>query len=90
MIRRLPTVLALACAICAASFAACAITPGRAISFPVMVECHGAASSEPPGAFDSGTGWHVVLGEARIALAAILVRARGDDRLASLRGALLP
>ncbi len=69
MKRRASTILFLSFAITAASFAACASTPGRAISLTLFAQGEGGAS------FTTRTGWDVVLTEARLAIGPVYVLA---------------
>lgn len=89
MKRRLPTVIALACALVVTSFAACIATPGRAVEIAVVARARAASEGATLGDFTTSTGWRVTLDEARVALAAVRVLP-ADDALAALERVLVP
>lgn len=93
-LERMPGLIALACAIAIAPFAACVGTPGRAIEVPVIARSIAAAGARAPGSWVTPDGWTVTLSRARLELAALRA-SPSDATTASLwlegaRAALLP
>jgi hypothetical protein len=82
----------IACALTAMGAVACdSGTEGRAVAFELALESAVSAGATTRGEFDTDTGWHVVLDEARIALGPIyLYGDEGALTLRSLGRALVP
>jgi len=90
--RRVVTLSLIAGALTAAGAVACdSGTEGRAVTFEIALESAASAGATEPGVFDTDTGWHVVLDEARIALGPVYLYAdEGALTLRAIGRALVP